>query len=356
MPAYSPGRPATAREGAPTYKLSSNENPYPPLPAVLEVVARSAQGMNRYPDMMARGLTAAIAAHLDVPVEHVVTGTGSVGVLGQIVTATSGVGDEVVYPWRSFEAYPIVVALSGARGVPVPLTADARHDLPAMGHAVTDRTRLVLVCTPNNPTGPVVHADELEALLDRVPRDCLVVIDEAYTEFVRDRQAPDALALHRARPNVVVLRTFSKAYGLAGLRVGYAVAHPAVAQALRKTAVPFGVSTIAQDAAVASLAASEQLAERVDALVAERERVCAALRQQGWRLPQTQANFVWFPGGEATAELADAFDQAGLVVRPYGVDGVRATIGEPAANDQLIEVAAGFASARGRRGTSHPNG
>jgi len=350
VPAYSPGRPAAAREGATTYKLSSNENPYPPLPAVLEVVARSAQAMNRYPDMMARGLTAAIAAHLDVPVEHVATGTGSVGVLGQIVTATSGVGDEVVYPWRSFEAYPIVVALSGARGVAVPLTADARHDLPAMADAVTDRTRLVLVCTPNNPTGPVVHADELEALLDRVPRDCLVVIDEAYTEFVRDPQAPDALALHRTRPNVVVLRTFSKAYGLAGLRVGYAVAHPAVAQALRKTAVPFGVSTIAQDAAVASLAAGAQLAERVDALVAERERVCAALRQQGWRLPQTQANFVWFPVGEATAELATAFDHAGLVVRPYGVDGVRVTIGEPAANDQLIEVAAAFGSPRSGAG------
>ena len=343
VPAYSPGRPAgAATEGVATYKLSSNENPYPPLPAVLEVVARAAQTMNRYPDLMARELTAAIAAHLQVPIEHVVTGTGSVGVLGQIVTATSGVGDEVVYPWRSFEAYPIVVALSGALGVPVPLTAAARHDLPAMAAAVTDRTRLVLVCTPNNPTGPVVHADELDTLLDRVPRDCLVVIDEAYTEFVRDPQAPDALAVHRARPNVVVLRTFSKAYGLAGLRVGYAVAHPAVAQALRKTAVPFGVSTIAQDAAVASLAAGDQLAARVDELVGERDRVCAALQRYGWRLPQTQANFVWFPVGEDTAELAAAFDRAGLVVRPYGVDGVRVTIGEPAANDTLVEVAAGF--------------
>ena len=347
VPAYSPGRPAgAATEGVTTYKLSSNENPYPPLPAVLEVVARAAQTMNRYPDLAARELTAAIATHLQVPIEHVVTGTGSVGVLGQIVTATSGVGDEVVYPWRSFEAYPIVVALSGARGVPVPLTADARHDLPAMAAAVTDRTRLVLVCTPNNPTGPVVHADELETLLDRVPNDCLVVIDEAYTEFVRDPQAPDALAVHRARPNVVVLRTFSKAYGLAGLRVGYAVAHPAVAQALRKTAVPFGVSTIAQDAAVASLAAGEQLAARVDDLVRERDRVCAALLRSGWQLPQTQANFIWFPVGEDTAALAAAFDHAGLVVRPYGVDGVRVTIGEPAANDTLVKVAVGFRNSR----------
>ena len=155
--------------------------------------------------------------------------------------------------------------------MPVPLTADARHDLPAMADAVTDRTRLVLVCTPNNPTGPVVHTDELVAFLDRVPRDVLVVIDEAYVEFVQDPQAPDALALLRERPNVAVLRTFSKAYGLAGLRVGFAVAHPPVAAALRKTAVPFGVSGIAQDAAVASLGASAELAERVRALVAERQ-------------------------------------------------------------------------------------
>jgi histidinol-phosphate aminotransferase len=347
VPSYTPGRPPSVLEGRPTYKISSNENPYPPLPAVLEVVARSAQAMNRYPDLAARELTAAIAAHLDVPVEHVVTGTGSVGVLGQIVAATCGPGDEVVHAWRSFEAYPIVVQLSGARGVAVPLTADARHDLPAMAEAVTDRTRLVLVCSPNNPTGPVVHADELEALLDRVPPDVVVVVDEAYTEFVRDPLAPDALALHRARPNVVVLRTFSKAYGLAGLRVGYAVAHPAVADALRKTAVPFGVSTIAQDAAVASLAAADELAERVEALVLERDRVTTALREQGWALPETQANFVWFPVGERTPDLAAAFDAAGLSVRPYGTDGVRATIGEPDANDRLLEVAAAWRSSAG---------
>ena len=337
---YTPGRPPAARAGAPTYKISSNENPYPPLPAVLDVVARSALEMNRYPDLTARELTSAIADHLGVPAEHVVTGTGSVGVLGQIVDATCGVGDEVVHAWRSFEAYPIVVQLSGARGVPVALTARARHDLPAMAAAVTDRTRLVLVCSPNNPTGTVVHADELDVLLDSVPDDVLVVIDEAYTEFVRDPAAPDALALHRAKPNVVVLRTFSKAYGLAGLRVGYAVAHPVVAQALRTTAVPFGVSSIAQAAAVASLAAGAELAERVDAIVGERDRITAALRAQGWQLPDTQANFVWFPVGARTPELASAFEDAGLAVRPYGLDGVRATIGDPAAGDRLIDVAA----------------
>jgi histidinol-phosphate aminotransferase len=199
-----------------------------------------------------------------------------------------------------------------------------------------------VVCTPNNPTGPAVHADELEAFLDRVPEDVLVVVDEAYTEFVRDPRVPDALAVHRARPNVAVLRTFSKAYGLAGLRVGFAVAHPPVAEALRKTAVPFGVSGIAQEAAVASLAASEELAERVDALVAERARVVAGLAAQGWQLPDTQANFVWFPVGARTQELAAAFDAAGLVVRPYGTDGVRVTIGEIEANDRLLAAAAAY--------------
>ncbi len=342
IPAYVPGKPAPAQAGRTTYKLSSNENPYPPLPAVQAVVEQAAASMNRYPDMFATGLVQAIADHLGVPAESVVTGTGSVGVLGQIVAATCGDGDEVVFAWRSFEAYPIVAQAAGAVPVMVPLTADARHDLAAMADAVTDRTRLVLVCTPNNPTGPVVHADELEAFLDRVPRDVLVVIDEAYVEFVRDPKAPDALSVHRRRPNVAVLRTFSKAYGLAGLRVGFAVANPQVAQALRKTAVPFGVSGIAQEAAVASLASSGELAERVEALVAERARVIEALVEQGWQLPQSQANFVWFPLGDQTPAFAAACDEAGLVVRPYGTDGVRATIGEVEGNDRLIEVARRF--------------
>lgn len=340
LPSYAAGRPPQLREGVVTYKLSSNENPYPPLPAVVEVVASAAGRMNRYPDMMSTALTAAIARHLGVPADRVVAGTGSVGVLTQIVAATSGLGDEVVYPWRSFEQYPIVVQISGATGVPVPLAPGGRHDLRAMAAAVTDRTRLVLVCTPNNPTGPVVHAGELDELLAAVPPDIVVVIDEAYTEFVRDPDAPDAIALHRAHPNVVVLRTFSKAYGLAGLRVGYAVAHPSVAAALRKTAMPFSVSVVAQEAAIASLASSDELAERVEALVQQRTRVLDGLREQGWVLPDSEANFVYFPVAEATAALAARFEEAGLSVRPYGVDGIRVTIGEPAASDRLLEVAA----------------
>ncbi len=342
IPSYVPGRPAAAAPGLTSYKISSNENPYPPLPAVQEVVARGAGEVNRYPDMFSLELVAALAAHLGVPERHVVPGTGSVGVLGQIVQATCADGDEVVHAWRSFEAYPIVVGVSGARSVAVPLTADGRHDLDVMADAVTGRTRLVLVCTPNNPTGPAVRRGELERFLDRVPRDTLVVIDEAYREFVRDPEVPDGLDLYRQRPNVAVLRTFSKAYGLAGLRVGYAVAHDPVADALRKTAVPFGVSGLAQEAAVASLAAEAELLERVEALVGERERVVTALGDQGWSVPDAQGNFVWFGLGERAQEFAATCAAEGVTVRPFSGDGVRCTVGERQANDRLLAVAARF--------------
>jgi histidinol-phosphate aminotransferase len=346
VPAYKPGKPAVFSEGVTAYKISSNENPYPPLPAVLEVVAHAAGQMNRYPDMAVTALTDALARILGVPREHIATGTGSVGVLAQLVAATCGPGDEVIYAWRSFEAYPIVVAIAGATSVQVPLDGDARHDLTAMAAAITARTRLILICTPNNPTGTVVHRDELESFLEAVPDDILVVIDEAYLEFVTDSRAPDGLATYAGRSNVAILRTFSKAYGLAGLRVGYGVAHEPVAQALRKTALPFGVSTIAQVAAIASLAAVDQLQERVDALVAERERVVAELRYQGWQVPQTQANFVWLPLGADTSAFAAAADKAGLVVRAFPGEGARCTIAETQANDLLLNVAREFLVAR----------
>ena len=340
LPAYKPGRPPAAHEGMTTYKVSSNENPYPPLPGVLEAAVAAAGEMNRYPDMTASALVAAIAEHLAVPVEHLATGTGSVGVLQQIVQATAAEGDEVVYAWRSFEAYPIVVGISGATSVRVPLRPDATHDLDAMAAAITDRTRLVLVCTPNNPTGPVVHRDELAAFVDRVPADVLVVVDEAYKEFVRDPAAVDGVEFYRDRPNVCVLRTFSKAYGLAGLRVGFAVAHDPVAEALRKTAVPFGVSVVAQHSAVESLRREAELFERVEALVKERARVYEELRAQGWDVPVTEANFVWLALGERTVEFAAACEQAGIVVRPFEGEGVRVTVAEPEANDRFLQVAA----------------
>ena len=346
LPAYTPGRAASHRADVTAYKISSNENPYPPLPSVLDVVRDAAGSMNRYPDMAVSGLASALAARLDVPVGWLALGPGSVGVLGQLIAATCDAGDEVVFAWRSFEAYPILVTLAGAVPVQVPLTEGDRHDLEAMAAAVTPRTRVVLVCTPNNPTGTTVGDAELEAFLDRVPSDVLVVLDEAYLEFVTAPDAPDALAVLRNRPNVAVLRTFSKAYGLAGLRVGYAVAHEPVAEAVRKAALPFGVNSLAQAAAVASLEAVDELEVRVKELVAERERVMAALREQGWRLPDAQANFVWFGLGADTSPFAAACHEAGLTVRPYGDDGVRATIAEREANDRLIEVAGTFLARR----------
>lgn len=342
IPAYTPGAPADGPPGAPAYKISSNENPYPPLPSVLEVVREAAGGLNRYPDMGVTALTERLAEHLGVPAARIATGPGSVGVLGQIIAATCEAGDEVVFAWRSFEAYPILVRLAGATPVPVPLTADGGHDLLAMAEAITERTRVVLVCTPNNPTGPSVGRADLERFLDTVPDSVLVVLDEAYLEFVTAPDAPDALALHREHPNVVVLRTFSKAFGLAGLRVGYAVAHEPIARALRRTAIPFGVNSLAQAAALASLDAVDELDVRVKELVAERERVVAALAAQGWELPRTEANFVYFPLGEQSRAFAEACLAGGLVVRAYGSDGVRATIAEPEANDRLLDVCAAW--------------
>ncbi|MEV6650079.1 histidinol-phosphate transaminase [Streptomyces sp. NPDC051219] len=341
IPTYKPGRPAAAG-GPSAYKLSSNENPYPPLPGVLESVIAAAGNFNRYPDMACTGLMNELAERFAVPVSHLATGTGSVGVAQSLLQSTSGPGDEVIYAWRSFEAYPIITQISGATAVPVPLTAGDVHDLDAMADAITDRTRLIFVCNPNNPTGTVVRRAELERFLDRVPTDVLVVLDEAYREFIRDADVPDGIEIYRARPNVAVLRTFSKAYGLAGLRVGFAVAHEPVAAALRKTAVPFGVSQLAQDAAVASLQAEDELLGRVGSLVCERNRVCETLIKQGWTVPETQANFVWLRLGERTTDFAAACERAGVVVRPFAGEGLRVTIGESEANDLFLHTAEAF--------------
>jgi histidinol-phosphate aminotransferase len=340
-----PGKPATAREGLQTYKLSSNENPYPPLPGVLEAVHAAAARMNRYPDMGSVALYDALAAKLGVAPQQIAAGTGSVAVLYHLLQAYCDPGDEVVYAWRSFEAYPIAASVVGATSVQVPLTGGARHDLDAMAAAVTDRTKVVLLCTPNNPTGPALTDAEVRAFVERVPTDVLVVLDEAYREFVRLDDALDALALVRERSNVVLMRTFAKAYGLAGLRVGYLLGPEDVATAVRACALPFGVSSIAQAAAVASLDAEDELLARVDALVAERGRVTAALAEQGWELPDAQGNFVWLALADRALEFAADAETAGIMVRPFAGDGVRVSIGEVAANDRLLQVAGRFRAA-----------
>lgn len=339
MPAYVAGRPAHP-EG--TYKLSSNENPFPPLPEVVEAVAAAAATMNRYPDMGSVALYEALAERLEVPVEDLAAATGSVAALYHLVQAFCEPGDEVLHAWRSFEAYPIAAAVCGATSVRVPLTAEARHDLDAMAAAVTERTRIVLVCTPNNPTGPAVTQTEVTSFLDRVPPQVLVVLDEAYGEFARGEDPVDALALYRNHANVVVMRTFAKAYGLAGLRVGYLLARAPVAAAVRACALPFGVAAVAQAAAVAALHYEAAALERVAVVVAERDRVATALRGQGWSVPDAQGNFVWLALGEHGPRFAATSESAGVVVRLYGDDGVRVTVGEAAGNDRLLRVAGAF--------------
>lgn len=344
LPAYVPG--ARPEPGRSVHKLSSNENPYPPLPSVLAAIADAAAEVNRYPDMYAAELTAAIAARWDVPVESVVPACGSVAALGHVLEAVCEPGDEVLFGWRSFEAYPISARIAGASPVTVSVQRTpgdlGRLDLQAMAEAVTRRTRVVLVCTPNNPTGPVVHADELDAFLADVPPDVLVVLDEAYLEFVRDPKAAQGLAVFAAHPNVVLLRTFSKAYGLAGLRVGYAIAHPRLAAGIRAATTPFGVSHVAQAAALASLAAEDELLRRVDALVAERVRLIEGLRAQGWTVPDSEANFAWLELGAATAQRAREAQEAGVLLRPFAGEGLRVSVGEAASTDRFLELAAGW--------------
>ncbi len=337
FPAYRPGRTPVSAAGK-SHKLSSNECPFAPLPSVLEVIAEEARTVNRYPDNGAVALTQAIADRFGVPARHVAVGCGSVGVTQQLLEAIGEPGAEVMYAWRSFEAYPTLAALAAAESVLVPLQ-DETHDLGAMAAAITPRTRLIFVCNPNNPTGTVVHADELEAFLDRVPADCLVVLDEAYREYVRDEAVPDGIDMYRDRPNVAVLRTFSKAYGLAGLRTGFMIAHEPVAAAARATMLPFTVNRLAQAAAIASLAAEDELLARVEFTVKERTRVREALIADGWTVPPTEANFVWLRLGPRTMDFAASCSEVGIAVRPVADDGARISIGDPEANDDFLAVA-----------------
>jgi histidinol-phosphate aminotransferase len=337
LPTYVPGKTVPG-----AIKLASNEVPYGPLPGVVEAIAEAAANTHRYPDMGVVALRAALADRLGVAEDRIATGCGSVGLAEHLVKAACHDGDEVLYSWRSFEAYPIIAATAGARGVGVPNTAEHGHDLPAMAAAIGDRTRIVLVCNPNNPTGTPVRAAELNAFLDEVGPGVLVVLDEAYREFVTDPDVPDGVVRYADRPNVVVLRTMSKAWGLAGLRVGYLVAHPDVATAVRKVITPFSTSAVAQAAALAALRQPAEMARRADLVVAERERVWTALAKLFGDVPPTQANFVWLPLRDRAEAFAAACMAAGIVVRPFAGDGVRITIGTPEENDTFLAVAESF--------------
>ena len=351
LPAYVAGR---SVPGA--IKLASNEIPFPALPQVVEAITAAINGqaaegsdavhgapigINRYPDNGAASLTGLLADQLGLPIDNVVTGGGSVALCQQLAQIVAGEGDEVVFGWRSFEAYPIVTQITGSVPIRVPLRPDHSLDLDAMAAAVTPRTRLIFVCTPNNPTGTVVHQDELNDFLARVPDDVLVVVDEAYREFNTDPDTPDGAALAIERPNVLALRTLSKAYGLAGLRCGYAIGAPEVIIALKKVAIPFALNSLAQAAAMVALQHRDELEPRWHQIVAERTRVWEGLRREGYEVPNSEANFVWLPLEERAAVFAAHCEANKVIVRSFNgpAGGVRITIGAPNENDALLAAA-----------------
>lgn len=338
LPAYKAGQMPAPRTDIATYKISSNETPFEPPEPVREAIQRAAHHVHRYPDPFNRRLVAALSERFDVEPDCIALGTGSVAIVGQLLWAAVGPGDSVVYPWRSFEAYPIWVQMTGATSVQVPLLADERHDLLALAEAIDATTRVVFVCNPNNPTGEAVRREELIEFLDRVPSNVIVVLDEAYREFIRDDDIPDGLEFVRERENVVVLRTFSKAYGLAGLRVGFAIAAPHIAEGIRKTSIPFGVSSIAEEAAIAALQCEDELFARVQHLADERDRVWHSLANQGWNIHPSHANFVWLRLGDRTQEFVNACEEAGITVRAFPNEGVRISVAEQEANDRVIEI------------------
>lgn len=343
LPVYKPGKSAEvamAEHGIDSaIKLASNENPFDPLPSVRDRMKDAASLIHRYPDHRAAALRARLAELHGLTADHVTIGCGSVGLLQQILLSYVDIGDEVLYAWRSFEAYPIYTSIVGGQSVQIPLVDDA-FDMAAVTAAITDRTRVILVTSPNNPTGTTVTHDEMVRVLDAAPDGALVVLDEAYYEYVTATDVPRAIELLADYPNLLVLRTFSKAYGLAALRIGYAFSHPDVVAAIDKTLIPFAVNGVGQAAAMASLDATDELHERVRATLAERDRVVAALTQSGHRVIAPQANFVWLPVREDAARLTIALEGRGVVTRPFPSEGVRVTIGSEQENDLFLAAIA----------------
>lgn len=341
LPAYRPGKGAAQAEAehgiVDAIKLASNENPLEPVGAVQRAIVEAATGTNRYADHRATELRETLGYWLGVDAAQVTVGCGSVGILQQLVLSYVDPGDEVVYPWRSFEVYPVYTTLAGGTPVTVPLVDDA-FDLDAVADAVTDATKLVLLATPNNPTGTAVTSADLAAFMARIPAGTIVAIDEAYREFVDPALGDPVTDVLPHHPNAVVLRTFSKAHGLAGLRVGYAVGHPAVIESLDKTLFPFAVNAVAQAAAIAAIGAIGEIRDRVGDILAERNRVVSVLRTVGWAMPDTQANFVYLPLGERTDDIYLELEKRGVVTRPFSGEGLRITTGTPEENDRFLET------------------
>ena len=339
LPAYRPGKAAEQAEEehgiVDAIKLASNENPYEPIAPVVEAMQEAARGVNRYADHRATELRGAIGDWIGVDETQVGVGCGSVGLLQQLFLTYVDAGDEVVSPWRSFEAYPIFAQLMGATFVETPLV-DLAFDLDAVAAAVTERTKMVLLATPNNPTGTAVSTGAIRELVAGLPSDVMVVVDEAYREFLDPAYGDPVRDLVPDFPNVAVTRTLSKAYGLAGARTGYLVAHADVVTEVDKTLVPFAVNAVAQAGATAAVRNVADYQPAIDRLLAERGRVVASLTEAGWTLPDAQANFVYLALGARTMEVCLELERRGVVTRPFAEEGIRVTVGTPAENDKFL--------------------
>jgi histidinol-phosphate aminotransferase len=335
--------PAPPRQQKPgLIRMDLNEITDGPLPGVVEEVSRAASRAHRYPDPLSTRLAGRIAEHEGVSTARVAVGCGATSLIQQLVLATCDPHDEVVFGWPSFEAYPMLARIAGARSRPVPTSVDHALDLEAMAASVTGRTRLVFICNPNNPTGTVIGRDELLDFIESVPSTVLIVLDEAYRDFVNDDDVLDGMRSAAERDNVVVLRTFSKAYGLAGLRVGYALGAPTITAALRQVAVPFAVSTVAQIAAKASIDAHDQLAERCQAIAVERDRMYCELREVGYAGPASHGNFLWLPLGGWSGSFEEHCLKQGIAIRTIARRGVRVTVAGPEENNAFLEAARSF--------------
>jgi histidinol-phosphate aminotransferase len=341
---YRPGRPII--EVAAEYgfdpgeivKLASNESPLPPMPGARQAILERIGDVNRYPDNDSRLLRGRLAGHLGVEAEQVWVGAGSSELLRVTANTVGGPGASAVYAWPSFVVYRLATRLAHTDAIEVPLTVDGVHDLDAMAAAIRPDTSLVYVCNPNNPTGTLVDQRRLERFLDEVPEDVLVLVDEAYHEYVTDPGYRSILPQAPERPNLIVTRTFSKVYALASLRVGYAVAQASTIEQLRKAQAPFSVNDLGQAAAIASLDSPDELNERVALNAEGRNWLEARLAGLGVRFVGSQANFVYLRLGAPTEVVTEAFVRHGVIVRPFPAGWVRVSVGTPAENQRFAEA------------------
>jgi histidinol-phosphate aminotransferase len=345
MPGYQAGVPTgqapEAIAAGDIAQLASNESPFPPHPKVIEAIQRAAGAMHRYPDPDATLLRRRLADRYETEPGRVAVGNGSCEILLAAAEALCEPGAEILYAWPAFSMYPYLPALTGAREVRVPLDADDRHDLDAMAAETTAATQLLIVCNPNNPTATHLPAAQIAAFCERIPPHVTIILDEAYIEFQVDDDPDATIDLLGDFPNLVVLRTFSKCYGLAGLRVGYAIGSAGFRSAVDAVRQPFSVNALAQAAGAEAILHSDDVLFRVEGTVAERLRVEEALRGMGLRTSDSQANFSWVDLGEAEeAEVVAGLAERRIAVRPgtpLGDPGhIRVTYGTAAENDRFL--------------------